>query len=81
MAGLEEVQELINTLCSDTSIPKNVRAILDGIKKSLSDDGKPLGVKINESLQALETVSLDPNLSSYARSQILSLASLLEGLL
>jgi len=74
---LTEVLELLDSLRRDSSISKNVRSILEVIQQNLSA-GQELGVKIDSALQKVEGISLDPNLSTYARSQIWNLTSMLE---
>jgi len=81
MTDPEEVVELVNELCSDRSIPKNVRTILEQIKELLADNKKEMGVKIDTSMQMIESISQDPNLSSFIRTQIWELSSVLESLI
>jgi uncharacterized protein (UPF0147 family) len=76
--ALRDVLELLNDLCEDYSIPKNVRAALSKLKNDLKDPSKELRVKIDAALQDIENLSLDPNLAAYARTQIWNLSSLLE---
>lgn len=75
---LKEVIILLDSLCKDPSISKNVRTILEFIKNDLINNAGELGVKIDSALQKVEDISLDPNLSTYARAQIWNLTSLLE---
>ena len=77
MADLTEVNELLSSLTSDSSISKNVREALEGIRENLL--AGDVAVKIDAALQKVEDLSLDPNLSPYARTQIWNLTSLLEG--
>ena len=81
MTNSEEVVELVNELCLDRSIPKNVRSVLEEIKKLLADTSKEMGVKIDTSMQMIESISQDPNLSSFIRTQIWELSSVLESLI
>ena len=81
MTELTEVAETIKELCSDRSIPKNVRSVLENIQTLLLDDTKEIGVKVNSASQMIENVSLDPNINSFARTQIWELSSILESLL
>lgn len=74
---LIEVLNLLDSLCKDASISKNVRSVLELIRHNLNT-GQELGVKIDSALQKVEDISLDPNLSTYARSQIWNLTSMLE---
>ena len=75
---LKDVINLLGDLSEDYSIPKNVRNALDKLKKDLQDPSKELRVKIDAALQEIENLALDPNLASYARTQIWNLSSLLE---
>ena len=77
MGSIDEIQDLLQLLLQDTSISKNVRVIIDEIAEELKDE-KQLPLKINSALQKVEDLSLDPNLSTYARTQIWSLTTLLE---
>ncbi len=81
MADIKEVVELIEEMSEDTSIPRNVRAVIDRVKSLLNDDSKEIQVKVDTAMQEIEEVSLDPNMSSHARTQIWNLTSLLEELL
>lgn len=80
-ATVEEVIELINNLEEDKSVPKNVRGVLEEIKKLLMDNSRELALRIDSAMQMIEDVSLDPNLSPFTRTQIWNLTSLLEEVL
>lgn len=77
MADLTEVADLLNSLSKDGSISKNVREILGDIQEEIREE-TDINMKIDTALQKVEDISLDPNLSPYARTQIWSLTSLLE---
>lgn len=77
MADLTEIAELLATLTKDNSLSKNTREILQEMCEELKDS-KDVEIKIDAALQKVENLSLDPNLSQYARTQIWSLTSLLE---
>ncbi|MBD3262964.1 hypothetical protein GF374_01125 [Candidatus Woesearchaeota archaeon] len=74
---LTEVLELLDSLCKDPSISRNIRATLKIIRQNL-DGCKELGITIDSALQKVEDISLNPNLPVYARSQIWNLTSMLE---
>lgn len=78
---LAEVIETIKTLCTEKSIPKNVRSVLEEILDLLLDNHKDIAVRVNSASQMIEDISLDPNISSFARTRIWELSSILEGLL
>ncbi len=76
---ISAVLELLDELSEDHSIPRNVRSTLADISKSLKSQEGELSIKIDSALQKLEDLALDPNMSSFARTQIWNLTSLLEG--
>ena len=80
MTDIAEVVEIVKELCSEKSIPKNVRSVLEEIQELLLDNHKEIGVKVNSASQMIESISLDPNISSFARTQIWELSSILENL-
>ncbi len=73
---LSEVNELLDALVKDKSISKNIRETLKIIKEELRSE--EVRMKIDAALQRIEDLSLDPNLSTYTRTQIWNLTSLLE---
>ena len=77
MADLSEVEELLLSLVKDGSISKNVREIFEDMRDEIKN-GVDINVKLDAALQKVEDLSLDPNLSPYARTQIWNLTSLLE---
>jgi uncharacterized protein (UPF0147 family) len=81
MTKIDEVRDIVNELCEERSMPKNVRSVLEDIKQLLNDEDKEIGVKVDSAIQMIEKISLDPNISSFARTQIWELSSALEGLL
>jgi uncharacterized protein (UPF0147 family) len=81
MSNINEVVEVVKELCTEKSIPKNVRSVLEEIQELLLDNHKELAVKVNSASQMIENISLDPNISSFARTQIWELSSILEDLI
>lgn len=80
--NLENALDLLEELAQDHSVPRNIRTILTEIKVSLeAKDGPEMAVRIDSALQKIEDMSLDTNLTSFARMQIFNLTSLLEGTL
>ena len=78
MVILKDVLEVVENLCKDISISKNVRNVFEEIKIIISEADKDTDVKIDTALQEIENLSLDPNLSAYTRTQIWNLTSILE---
>jgi uncharacterized protein (UPF0147 family) len=81
MTDIIEVIDVIKELCTEKAIPKNVRSVLEEIEELLLDNHKELAVKVNSASQMIENISLDPNISSFARTQIWELSSILENLI
>ena len=77
MSGVSEVVEFLDMLHKDPSISRSVKNALEHVKLLLETDDE-IGVKIDAAVQKVENLSLDPNLASYARTQIWNLTSLLE---
>jgi len=78
---LAEAIETVKGLCLEKSIPKNVRSVLEEIQGILLDNHKDIAVRVNSASQMIEDISLDPNISSFARTQIWELSSIFESLL
>ena len=73
--------EILDGLCSiekDESLPKNVKLKIKCAIESLNNENIVLHLRIDKSLEELGSIAEDPNTPSYARSQILSMVSLLE---
>lgn len=73
--------EIINGLSSiesDENLPRNVKIKIKCAIESLNNETIGLHLRIDRSLEELGNIAEDPNTPSYARSQILSLVSLLE---
>jgi len=77
MSGVSEVVEFLDMMHKDPSISRSVKSTLEDVKRLL-DSEEETGVKIDAAIQRVENLSLDPNLASYARTQIWNLTSLLE---
>ena len=73
---VDKVLELLDNMCSDTSIPRNVRNVLITVRDELKSD-RELGIKVDSAIAKVEGLSQDPNLSAHTREQIWELTSLL----
>jgi uncharacterized protein (UPF0147 family) len=73
---IDQVLELLDRMCDDNSIPKNVRDVLLTVRDELKSD-KELAVRIDSAIAKVEGLSQDPNLSAHSRQQIWELTSLL----
>jgi uncharacterized protein (UPF0147 family) len=81
LTKIAEVVEVIKELCNEKSMPKNIRSVLNEMEQLFLDNHKELAVKVNSAGQMIESISLDPNISSFARTQIWELSSVIEDLL
>ncbi len=69
---LEEIQD-------DSTVPRNVKDKLQLCSSALQDDIE-ISLKVDKVRHALEAISEDSNLQSYARTQIWNISSMLEKL-
>ena len=77
----DELKEIIETLIQiegDFSIPKNIRFKIKSAISALEDKEKNMGLKVNRSLQELDSLDEDSNLPSFTRTQIWNVVSSLE---
>lgn len=75
---IENSVELLTQIEQDGTVPKNVRMKTKEVIKELQiKDKKTLAIRIDKSLQILGEISEDPNLSSYIKTQIWSIVSVL----
>lgn len=75
---LEEAIELLSQIASDRSVPRNSKEIVSLAKKKLEDESEDKKIRINTAIQMLDEVTNDPNLSSFIRTKVWSIVSLLE---
>ncbi len=77
MDKIKEIHNLLLQLEQDDTLSKSIRM---KIKTTLDllDDSSDLAIKIDKSLQELDEIVEDPNVPSYARTQILNVIGLLE---
>ena len=76
---LTEVIEIIEEIGGDTSVPKNVKQILTDMKKSFEADCE-IKLKVDDAMQRLEELSINPNILSHTRTQLWNITSVLEDL-
>ncbi|MDD5337057.1 MAG: UPF0147 family protein [Candidatus ainarchaeum sp.] len=76
---VQAVVELINTVLEDSSIPKNIRAVLANAKSRLMTS-EEITLKVSAAIYMIEPISEDVNMPSYARTQVWSILSALESI-
>jgi uncharacterized protein (UPF0147 family) len=77
---VNSIIEALSQIKEDLSVPKNVRIRMDNAIQALQDKNINIKVKVDKSLQELESLDEDPNIPVYTRTQIWDVVSLLESL-
>ena len=75
---IEEIVEVLAQIEKDFAVPKNIRARIKNAIDVLKEKEATIAVKIDRSLQELESLDEDPNIPAYTRTQIWNVVSLLE---
>ncbi len=75
-AELRNVIELVSSVASDTTVPRNIRLALDEARRKLQ--GKDLDVGITGAIYLLDDISNDINMPSHTRTEIWQIISDLE---
>ena len=78
-AKIKQINELIESLVTDTAIPKNIRKVLTDANDRLKS-GEEINVKVSAAVYLIESISDDINMPAHARTQIWAIMSALEGL-
>jgi len=78
--SIKSAVESLTQIQEDVSVPKNVRIKIENAMLALQDGQINLKVKIDKSLQELDSLDEDPNIPVYTRTQIWNIVSLLESL-
>ena len=77
---INAIIQSLSQIAEDMSVPKNIRASCDECIQNLRDEKEDLSVRINACVSILDEVSNDPNIPSYARTQVWNIVSMLEAL-
>ncbi|MGC9191047.1 MAG: UPF0147 family protein, partial [Candidatus Micrarchaeia archaeon] len=73
---MNQIKMQINTLLSESNVPRNVKIALDEAKKSL-ESNEEYAIKASSATYKIDEVSNDINLPPYARTVIWNILSLL----
>jgi hypothetical protein len=76
---IAEIIELIDSVASDTSVPKNIRRALVEAKDRLKGADEA-STRVSAAVYAIEAVSEDINMPMHARTQIWAILSALESI-
>ncbi|MBI2105409.1 UPF0147 family protein [Candidatus Woesearchaeota archaeon] len=74
----KEVIEILNTINSDSTVPRNVKLKIREVEIILKEDSKNFALQINKVMQELDDISEENNIPDYTRTQLWNIASLLE---
>ena len=77
MDNIKEILDLLIQLEQDITIPRNIRTKIKTTLELL-DENTDIAIRVDKSLQELDEIVEDPNVPSYARTQIWNVMSLIE---
>ncbi|MBS3054683.1 MAG: UPF0147 family protein [Candidatus Aenigmarchaeota archaeon] len=72
------INNLLDEIAADRTVPKNIRSAMEQAKASLADVKQEMAVRINGAISILDEVANDPNIPVYSRTQIWNIVSMLE---
>lgn len=75
---IKEIIEALTQIEADFTVPKNIKTRIKGAIAALEEEESTVAVKIDKSLQELDSLDEDPNIPAYTRTQIWNVVSLLE---
>ena len=76
---IKEIIGLMDLMIDDSSVPKNIRKVVDEARTHLRSNEEP-PTKISSAVQALVGVSEDINMPMHARTQVWTILSALESI-
>jgi hypothetical protein len=76
---LNEIVSLMDMLIDDTSVPKNIRKVVQQARDHLKSN-EELTTKVSSAIYSLDGVDEDINMPMHARTQIWTMLSALESL-
>jgi uncharacterized protein (UPF0147 family) len=71
---------IIQSIVDNNNIPRNIRKLAKDVADGLKDTKLSVGVRAANAISALEEVSQDPNVPSFARVTLWNAVSILEGI-
>ena len=78
MDELKRALELLDTITSDSTVPKNIRDVCSSSITRLNNQNERVHIRIGAAISMLDELSQDPNLPFHTRTQVWEIASLLE---
>jgi uncharacterized protein len=77
---LENIQNGLDMLVEDTSVPRNIRRAAEEIKSLLVDDSEPMDVRKARAINMLDDMANDPNIPLHGRTLVWNIMSQMETL-
>ena len=78
MSQLEEAKEILSSIVTDHSVPKNIRRAAKKAYDGLENEEDDPTVRANFAISVLDEISQDPNCPVYSRTKIWQIVSILE---
>lgn len=78
--SLEAVLELMDSITSDTTVPRNIRSAVQDAREKISGKKEELGVNLSSAIYLLDDISNDINMPSHTRTEIWQVISDLEAI-
>lgn len=78
MNQLEEAKEILTSIVTDHSVPKNIRRAAKKAYDGLENTEDEPTVRANFAISVLDEISQDPNCPVYSRTKIWQIVSVLE---
>ena len=75
---LKQVDEVLDQLAEDTSVPRNIRRGANEAKAKLQSTGEDLDVRCAGAISILDELANDPNIPLHGRTLIWNIISQLE---
>lgn len=75
---LEEAKEILTSIVTDHSVPKNIRRAAKKAYDGLENTEDEPTVRANFAISVLDEISQDPNCPVYSRTKIWQIVSVLE---
>ena len=76
---IQQVVELLGELSSDSTIPKNVKNMINQITEILNQKVE-MSMKIDKVMHIFDQMNDDPNIDPFTRTQLWNVVSMLESI-
>ena len=76
--AFEEVENLLNGLLGDRSVPRNIKRVAQKGIDELNKEKDTAGVRASNVMYMVDDLSLDPNIPFHSRTTIYRIISILE---